>query len=306
MNWSTKLIDLYPKYNITEQRDSRISNVLGIDEEKWPITKPFYRNNPNLRARNISFDYTDDEKVEIIKLQDPLYFSNSMKFNGSIKLRSYQEEIINNYKNNRFNLIVSSRQTGSSLLNAIQILHYALANNDKYVLVISNKIQSSISILDKIKILYENMPYFSKCGVITYNNSEIKFDNGTTIRVGSPVLFLGRNIDFLVIDEFAHIPDKVINNFYASIIPVISAHKYSKISISSTPNGNNLFKKLVSENTNMFNKQLIHWSLTPGRNEKWKKDEINMIGLESFMREYELLFEGTKEWNRYLNLEKLV
>ena len=292
-------------------RDITINGILGINEDEFPTTNPFYQKNENLRASNILFEYTDEEKETICKIhKDPQYLASLIRiFDKKITLRDYQQESIDNYKSNRFNIIVNSRQTGSTTTLAIQALHYILSNHGKSIAIFANKIDAATEILDKIKQLYYTLPYYAKPGVKAWNIKAVDFDNGCRIRchASNKNLAIGYTIDFAIIESIAHMYPTKANTISTVLIPIMSATSNSKITIVSTPNGNNHFKKLVDDNSNSFKKQWIYWYQVPGRDEAWKQQEIyNIGGREAFAQEYDLLFQGTKEWKRYFNLENIV
>lgn len=68
----------------------------------------------------------------------------------------------------------------------------------------------------------------------------------------------------------------------------------SRIFIQSAPNGINKFYELFTgaeQGTNSFIPTRVYCWQVPGRDEKWKENEIRMLGsLKLFMQEYELSF----------------
>jgi hypothetical protein len=298
MNWTTEKLGATDAQIL---RDITLSKVLNTECE-FPKVNPFFRKNPCIRAPHIPFEYTPQEKINVYKIhKDPKFLSQM----SGIVLRNYQEEVIDNYQKSRFNLIVNSRQTGMSQMLALEAFHFIISNTDKSVAIFANKMESATNILDRIKSLYLRLPYYAKPGVKIWNYRRVEFDNGCTIRCHtSRSVTIGYDIDFAIIDNFAHFYKG--HDFCKAMFPSITLHKDSKISITSTPNGDNYFKKLVDEST-MFTKQWIYWNQVPGRGDDWKKQEIYAVGgIKAFAQEYDLLFSGTKEWNRYLVLEKLI
>ena len=49
-----------------------------------------------------------------------------------------------------------------------------------------------------------------------------------------------------------------------------------------------LYKTFFEDEDKKFKHLVYHYSLIPERDEKWKQTVIDMIGLDSFRREYEL------------------
>jgi hypothetical protein len=98
------------------------------------------------------------------------------------------------------------------------------------------------------------------------------------------------------LDEFAFVPGNIANEFFNSVYPVISSGKSSKIIIVSTPNGMNLFYKLWMdsiEGRNNYKNFEIHWSMVPGRDEKWKEETIRNTSQRQFSQEFETEFLGS-------------
>lgn len=64
-------------------------------------------------------------------------------------------------------------------------LWYATLFQDKKIMICANKLQTAIEIMDRIRKAYENLPFWIKPGILTYNKSEIAFANGSAIRACS-------------------------------------------------------------------------------------------------------------------------
>ncbi len=215
---------------------------------------PQFKNQVGVRGGGKIYAYTAEEDLEYIKCKIDLeYFANNYckikSEDGKIKqmqLRDYQYDVLTTYKNNRV-INMSSRQSGKTITAAITMLHYCLFNNDKGVMIVANKADTVIEIIDKIKNIYKLLPFFLKGGIINQNTRSIVFENGCRIkssaRTKEPAI--GFTIDFLYMDEFAHVPNTIARAYYKAVIPTVSSIKDSKIIITSTPNGANLFKELV-------------------------------------------------------------
>lgn len=100
----------------------------------------------------------------------------------------------------------------------------------------------------------------------------------------------------LIIDEMAFIPKNIIDDFFASVVPIVSSSKTSKIIAVSTPNGAegmyyDLWQKAnLGESEEGWMPFRIHWWEVPGRDEKWKQQQIATIGIEKWKQEYECDF----------------
>ena len=99
----------------------------------------------------------------------------------------------------------------------------------------------------------------------------------------------------LLIDEMAHIENDV--EFMASSYPVISSFKNSRVIITSTPKGLNLFHQLfkgAKEGTNAFKPSEYDWRVVPGRDEAWKEETIANTSPMQFAQEYECVGGNTE------------
>lgn len=227
-----------------------------------------------------------------------------------IELRDYQLRILENFEQNRFNILLSARQIGKTTCSAIYILWYCCFNADKTVAILANKADTAKSILSEIKMAYELLPAWLKPGVVEYNAFNVKFDNGCTIlaKATSPDALRGESISLLFLDEFAFVPQNFAEDFWQSNYPTLSTG--GACIIVSTPNGtSNLFYKLwkdAIDKNNSFNPIKVDWHEVPGRNEKWKEETIKNIGIIRFNQEYGCITGDQKVKILYDNKEFLV
>jgi hypothetical protein len=85
-------------------------------------------------------------------------------------------------------------------------------------------------------------------------------------------------------------------DFFQSVYPTISSGKTTKVVITSTPNGLNMFYKLwkdSEEERNDYKRVDVHWSQVPGRDEAWKLEIIRNTSEEQFRQEYDCEFLGS-------------
>lgn len=158
---------------------------------------------------------------------------------------------------------------------AIVMLHFVLFNNDKSVMIVANKGKTVKEIVKKVKDIYKLVPYFLKKGVMNWNEMSISFDNGSRIlsenRTKEPSI--GFAIDFLYLDEFAKVPANIIEPYYGAVVPTVSSINNSKIIITSTPDGFNLFHDLLIDAErdeddplkNQYNPMRVYWNQVEGR-----------------------------------------
>jgi len=273
----------------------------SIELGKPTDTTCFWSNNPQYRAADINFDLTKEETEEFIRCaNDVVYFANmyahAMTDDGiaSITLRPYQEKMLETMNDNRFVVMLASRQIGKTITSGIFLAWYLCFHFDRNVLIVANKQATAGEIVSKIKTIIQNLPFFLKPGVVAGGALGLRFDNGCRLfsQATTKTAAIGFTIHLLYADEFAHIQNNFITPFYRSIYPTLSSSQVSKIIISSTPNGINLFHKIYKgssamEGTNSYKGIRVDWWEVPGRDEAWKEQEIANLGSpELFEQEY--------------------
>jgi len=275
----------------------------GLIDIKSIKNSPFKDNDLAWKKANIVFEYTPAEIEEITRCKaDPIYFANKycqvMTENGIdiIQLRDYQEEIIDSFKANRFNVLMASRQIGKTIMSGLFIAWFLIFHSDKNVLAVANVASTTKEVVDKIKSIFENLPFFLKPGCISNNVLSLKFDNGCRLigRTTTKNTGIGFTIHLLYIDEFAHINGAYLAFFYRAIYPTISSMTNSKVIITSTPNGMNRFYEIYMDaidGKNSYTPLRVDWWQVPGRDDDWKKMTIANLGSEEdFNQEYGLQF----------------
>ena len=219
-----------------------------------------------------------------------------------IKLYEKQKELLQFFVDNDRIITLASRQTGKTTAYTVFCVWLATLFSEKKILICANKLQTAIEIMDRIRRAYEQLPFWIKPGVLVYNKSEITFSNMSSIKAFSTSSSgaRGSSGNVIIIDEMAFIPKNLIDDFFASVMPIISSSKKSKSIIVSTPNGaSGLYYELWQEALqNQRNKIKngwqpfrIHWWDTGGiRDEAWKQQQIATVGMERWKQEYECDF----------------
>jgi hypothetical protein len=274
--------------------------LVALDKGYRPqVSMPFYEGKQFLRRGNIVFEYTDAEISEIAKCaNDIVYFAEKyavvMTDEGiqQVKLREYQKDLLRDFQYNRFNIVLASRQMGKTVTASIFNAWYLTFNFDKTTLLLANKSESTKEIIDKAKVVIENLPFFMKPGIIKYDVMNVRADNGcrlvgqsTTAKSG-----IGFTIHNLYLDEFAHVHPTIVDSFYENVYPTLSASKISRINITSTPNGFNKFYEIYADaekGNNEYKATRIDWWQHPDRDDDWYKRELGNLGSEdAFNRQY--------------------
>jgi hypothetical protein len=273
---------------------------VALDQGYKPGVKmPFYEGKQFLKRGNIVFEYTDAEIQELARCAaDIVYFAEKyavvLTDEGiqQVKLRDYQKDMLRAFQENRFNICLAARQMGKTVMASIFNAWFLTFSTDKNTLLLANKSDTTKEIIDKAKVVIENLPFFMKPGITKYDVMNVKCDNGsrlvgqsTTAKAG-----IGFTIHLLFLDEFAHIHPTIVDTFYENVYPTLSASKVSRIIITSTPNGFNKFYKIYSaaeRGDNEYHPMRIDWWQHPDRDDNWYKRELANLGsIEAFNRQY--------------------
>ena len=265
-----------------------------------------YKGSPNLKAANVEMSFTPEQVQEWIKCaDDPVYFTrNYIKIvsldEGLVpfKMWDFQEDMINRFHTNRFNIAKLPRQTGKSTTVVSYLLHYAIFNDNVNIGILANKLTTSRELLGRLQLAYENLPKWMQQGIVSWNKGSLELENGSKIMAASTSSSAVRGMSFNIIflDEFAFVPTHIAEQFFSSVYPTISSGKSTKVIIISTPNGMNMFYKLwhdAERGKNEYITTEVHWSQVPGRDAKWKEQTIANTSQRQFTQEFECEFLGS-------------
>jgi len=283
--------------------------------------KQNYLNNPNLPTVDSQYEYTPEMVRDIKKCaQNILYFAENFFYivsldegKQTIDLHLCQKRVLRKMRDNRFFILLASRQIGKTTLMTIYALWVACFQQDQSILIVANKEGTAIEIFRRIRLAYEELPNWLKPGVKEYGKTSMSLANGCRIGISTTTgtAARGQSINVLVLDELAFIEPHLVEEFWKSVYPIVSSSKKSKIFIASTANGTgNLFHSIYTgaeQKRNGWECDKILWNEIPGRDEKWKQETIATIGsLDAFNQEFncEFLDSGESSVNEEL-YEKL-
>ena len=265
-----------------------------------------YLGNPLLKKANTPIEFSPEQVGEYIKCQsDPVYFATHY-----VKIVSldegltqfipyhFQEKLINNFHENRFNICKMPRQTGKSTTVVSYLLHYALFNDSVNIGILANKASTARELLARLATAYENLPKWMQQGILVWNKGNIELENGSKILAASTSASAVRGMSFniLFLDEFAFVPNHVADSFFASVYPTITSGKNTKVIIVSTPHGMNHFYRMwhdAEKGKSEYIPTDVHWSEVPGRDSKWKETTIANTSEAQFKVEFECEFLGS-------------
>lgn len=275
-----------------------------------PNTRDYYLGNKNLPTGSARFEYTPEMVRQLKKAsKNLLYFAENFFYivnldtgRQTITLHKCQKRALRKMRDNRFVILLASRQCGKTTMMTIYALWNACFNDDQRVLIVANKEGTAIEIFQRIRLAYEELPNWIKPGVKEYGKTSMTLTNGTRIGISTTTgtAARGQSVNCLILDELAFIDAHLVDPFWKSVYPIISSSKKSKIFIASTPNGTeNLFYKLYTGadgGVNGWTSERIDWWEIPGRDEKWKDQTIKTLGSsDTFDQEFGNVFLQTGE-----------
>ena len=264
-----------------------------------------YLGNTQIKRVGVETKYTAEEMEEYLKCsKDPCHFIEQYTQIISLdegmvpfKLRGYQDKLIQHYDNNRFSVVLASRQSGKSITSCAYLLWFLLFNPEVTVAVLANKGAIAREMIARIVTMLESVPFFLQPGVKILNKGNIEFGNDSKVVAAatSSSSIRGLSINMLYLDEFAFVDDA--ETFYTATYPVITSGKDSKVIITSTANGvGNMFHKIYESavhGQSEYKDFTINWYDVPGRDEAWKEQTIANTSEAQFEQEYGNSFLGT-------------
>ena len=265
-----------------------------------------YLGNPNLKKANVAQEFSEEQILEFMKCaQDPVYFAKTyMKIvsldEGLVQFSPYdfQEKLIKNFHENRFNICKMPRQTGKSTTSVSYLLHYIVFNDSVNVGILANKAATARDLLGRLQTAYENLPRWMQQVIISWNKGSLELENGSKILAASTSASAVRGMSFniLFLDEFAFVPNHIAEAFFSSVYPTITSGKTTKVIMVSTPHGMNHFYRYwhdAERGKNEYVPTDVHWSQVPGRDDAWKKQTIANTSEQQFKIEFECEFLGS-------------
>lgn len=265
-----------------------------------------YLGNQNLKRSNVKHSWTQEQITEWLKCaKDPEHFIEThVKIVNvdrgliNFSLYDYQKDIVNLSVSERFVICKMPRQCGKTTTLVGIMLWYVLFHQNYNVAILAHKLAQAREILSRIQLAYEHLPKWIQQGIVEWNKGNIELENGSKILASatSSSAIRGGSFNLVYLDEFAFVENNMQEDFFASVYPTISSGQTTKVLITSTPNGLNMFYKLWTdseEGKNDYKRIDVHWSQVPGRDEKWKAETIRNTSEEQFRVEFECEFIGS-------------
>tara|TARA_B100000902_G_scaffold82783_1_gene87364 strand:+ start:5797 stop:7365 length:1569 start_codon:yes stop_codon:yes gene_type:complete len=234
-------------------------------------------------------------KQEYIKCaQDPAYFmkkycviQHPMRGKIPFSLYPFQDKCVEQFKDNRFNIILKARQLGISTVTAAYSLWMMTFHSDKNVLVIATKQEVAKNLVTKVRVMHANLPSWLKQKCVEDNKLNLRYLNGSQIKAVSsgPEAARSEALSLLILDEAAFI-DKIDDIWTASQQTLTTGGSCIAL---STPNGvGNWFHRNwvdAEEGRGQFNDIKLHWTVHPDRNQEWRDEQDTLLGIQSAAQE---------------------
>lgn len=251
---------------------------------------------------------------EIIKCgKDPVYFMNKYlkiqhPLKGLIPFNTYgfQDECIQEFNDNRFNIILKSRQLGISTLVAAYSVWQAIFYKEKNILIIATKLAVAQNFIRKVKTYIKNLPKWLMVPEISANNKQqIEFSNGSQIKAVPTSEDAGRSeaLSLLIVDEAAFVRN--FDELWMGLYPTLSTG--GRAILLSTPNGvggqyHELYVNAEAKK-NEFNSIKLMWDVHPDRDEDWFRRETKNMSQKQISQE--LLCDFASSGDTFLTAEVL-
>tara|TARA_B100000282_G_scaffold284612_1_gene249334 strand:+ start:159 stop:1742 length:1584 start_codon:yes stop_codon:yes gene_type:complete len=237
----------------------------------------------------MAFKLTKKEVVkEILKSgKDSSYFINnycriSHPMKGLIQFKTYpyQDNLLVDYNDFRFNVILKARQLGISTITAAYCVWFMLFHKEKNIVVLATKFSTASNLVKKVKSIMKNLPEWMKIAQIDVDNrTSFELSNGSIIKAVPTSEDAGRSeaLSLLVVDEAAHI--EKMDDIWTAVYSTLATG--GRCIALSTPKGTgNWFHKTYTgavDGDNEFNPIELMWDVHPERDQAWfEKETKNM------------------------------
>jgi len=243
---------------------------------------------------------------EIVKCgKDPAYFLDNYakivhQSKGLIPFRTFkfQKDLLNDFHDHRYNVILKSRQMGISTIVSGYIAWMLLFHKERNVLVMATKLNTAIEIVEKVKDIIDSVPSYIKIADIIVNNkTKLELSNGSKIQGVPTSKDAGRSqaLSLLVVDEAAFIDD--MDELWTGLLPTISTG--GRCIALSTPNGvGNWFHKTyvdAESGLNNFKPTTLPWTLHPEYTQEWFDNMTRNMSKRQIAQEFECNFNASGE-----------
>jgi hypothetical protein len=251
---------------------------------------------------------------EIVRCgKDPVYFINRYlkvqhPTRGLIPFDTYpfQDDCILAFNDNRFNIILKSRQLGISTVSAAYAVWLSCFYRDKTILIIATKLAVAQNFIKKVKIALRHMPKWLLVPEIISNNKQtVEFSNGSSIKAVPTSDDAGRSeaLSLLIVDEAAFVRN--FGDLFTGLYPTLSTG--GRAIILSTPNGvGGQYHDLwihAESGENEFNPIKLPWDVHPEHGDEWFASESKNLSKKQIAQE--LLCDFAASGDTFLSSEEI-
>jgi hypothetical protein len=234
---------------------------------------------PNIK-QIIQQQYTLCAKDPVFFMRQYCYIQHPKKGKIKFNLFPFQEDSLTELRDNRYSVILKSRQLGISTLSAGFALWSMLFKEDFNVLVIATTQEVAKNLVTKVRVMHDNLPSWLKGTIEADNKLSLKFKNGSQIKAVSSATTGARSeaLSLLIIDEAAFIRN--IEEIWIASQATLSTG--GGAIVLSTPNGvGNWFHQTWADaesNINGFHTIKLHWTVHPERDQQWRDEQTQLLG----------------------------
>jgi hypothetical protein len=216
----------------------------------------------------------------------------------SFKTYDYQDDLLDDFNDYRFTVILKARQLGISTIVAAYIAWMLLFHRDKNVLVVATKLNTAANLVRKVKGIIKHLPDWLRISSIDVDNkNSFELSNGSQVKASSTSGDAGRSeaLSLLVIDEAAHIDN--LSELWTGLYPTISTG--GRCISLSTPNGvGDWFHETyikAEAGQNEFYPIKLNWDVHPDRDPEWFETETKNMSRRQIAQEYQCNFNTSGE-----------
>ena len=212
-------------------------------------------------------------------------------------LYKYQRRAIQNFENNRFNIVSKFRQGGLTTIAVLWSLWRCIFKTDQQILVLSKTDREALTAGEVAQRALDHLPNWLYPTLSADSKHEKIFsDTESAIRFYTPEAARGKSCTFIIIDEAAFI--KEMETHWKAMYPVIATG--GNCIVISTVNGiGNWYERTYHEaesRENAFNViDLEYWEHPDYCNPNWVSDTKANLGDKGWAQEVLRSFLGSGE-----------
>lgn len=229
--------------------------------------------------------------VSHCKIQHPI--------RGAVPFNPYEFQcgLIAHVHENRFSIVNSARQMGTTTTIMAYALWFASMHPNKTILIASNRLVAAMECLERLRFMHAHLPDHLRVKLVTDNKTSMEFENGSLIiaRAAAPDTGRGMTVDLMLVDDMAYISHSKAEAFWTAIQPTLIAGRCIAWSCPSDDEG--MFYQIwrgAMDRANGFEPILLPWHVHPDRDATWAAPFQNALSEAQWKREFECEFISRK------------